>query len=960
VAFVAQSATVYISGYSSTELHSEYPLFKVYNSTITVSSSEGSFDSVFIDDEVVAYNDNSYWSSYTIDISNYIDGIPHKLELVKTSSYHCVCYFQFDFDYEHYDFEVDGIRYNVISHVDFTVETTLSPNVLIGADGVINIPETVNYGSKSLRVIRIGINSFKSRNDLKQVIVANSVESIGHYAFYNCSALSSISAKKVNEVCAHAFDGCTSLSELKCDSNISVIGDYAFYNSGIEHFNLNENVQLGEYAFKECDKLSIVEFHSIETGLSVGLFQGCNSLKNLKNFIAPAFLPPYVFQNCSNLDISDILSSPNLKEISKYSLSGCLYNETTYIEPNIESIGAYAFSGFKGNLEIKDSSNPLVITEESFSGMDIIKLRLGRNLSCWNFNFSSSLTDLNIGEFVTEIAPNIEYKRDRWYKGYIYGGAPFVNCSQLKYLEIEPSAHALVISGVGKKTNYTKCSYLDGYIYEYSYSGVFSECPIKELKICRPINTINGAEYTLEHPKGYAQSYYDYYRFKWADPFYGISTIEDLTVDYNAFENVPIQTSLKNLTIDVYTSEIPDLSNCDIETIDVKALYPPLAKGFSSKTYMNCSLNVPIGAEPNYRESEIWNNFWNINERADLLRGFRKDGLMYFILPNNTLSVISDSEPYSGDIIIPEVVDFMDTSYTVVKIEDRAFADCKDLKSLSISGSVTELGEDILQGCSSLNTLRFEDSNLPVNIPYGAYDRWSGWQDRYVNSEQVEFCIDYYYGYFRGIPIEHLYLGRNLSDKSRYRIEELLGEANSHSYRITSYDSPFCSLYNLKDLTIGAHVSTLGPDEEIIEEVNLSVSPGSFKDCSSLKKVTAQGSVPPTGAEFSNTTYSEAALIVPDNTISLYRAAYGWKEFRTILDESSAGVDDIDIRDSHTCLSITSDGIKYVGDTTEQIYICGIDGQITYSGYINPQQSVELSKGVYVVKIAGKVIKIRL
>ena len=62
-------------------------------------------------------------------------------------------------------------------------------------------------------------------------------------------------------------------------------------------------------------------------------------------------------------------------------------------------------------------------------------------------------------------------------------------------------------------------------------------------------------------------------------------------------------------------STIPDLTyNTALDTIIVLSANPPAAEGFSNKTYMNCTLCVPVGCKTSYQSAEIWKNFWNIEE----------------------------------------------------------------------------------------------------------------------------------------------------------------------------------------------------------------------------------------------------------------------------------------------------------------------------------------------------------
>lgn len=875
-----------------------------------------------------------------------------------------------------YDFEVDGIRYNVLSHVDFTVETTISPDLNIGKDGILSIPEIVRYGTKDLKVVKIGDKSFMSNMEIKDVQVPNGIESIGEYAFYDCKNLLALSAENIRMVSMHAFDGCiglthlslgeeiseikeysfascSSLTNFKYDKNIHSIGAYAFSKSGLEHFTFGEDaLTISEYAFCDCMNLKSVEFQGGNTELAIGMFKDCENLANLINISVPSIIPSFCFQNCTSLNISQIIESSNIEDISSYSLSGCAYPETIILKSNIKSLGDCVFEGFEGNLDIDDSYNALNITEKSLSGMNIVKFRLGRNLSTWNFHFSSSLTSLNVGPCVSKIAPKTEVEPgNSYYSGYTYGGAPFVNCVNLENVEIESTSTPLFISGVGKRIDYsyTGGDYQDWY-YNYSFSGVFSECPIKELKILRPISTDSGTSYTFKR----SSKYYNYTTYKWQDPFHGISSTNSLMVDYNAFEFAPISSSLKNLSIDFYVSNIPDLTICDINNIYLKTPFPPTAEGFSSKTYMNCCLNIPPDEKNEYETHEIWSNFWNITETPSLLCCIKNNGLLYHIIEDNQLSLIKDKILYSGEISIPEEIEYNGDLYIVSGIEKNAFNGCVDLRSLKIPGSIIQFGESIFSGCTSLRSLRFDDSEKTLSFPVGDFDHTSSTVSKTINGRTVRFAISYYYGYFSSLPLEELYIGRNMNNDSRYSITH-----DGYKYNITSFDAPFNNLPNLKELTIGENVDILGPNEEYISEVELYVTPGAFKECSALGKVTVTNTTPPSGVEFSNTAYSKASLIVPNNTVSLYQTADGWKEFINILDESSAGIEPITISNIPQ-ISIFSDGIIYEGEHDTSILICGIDGNCLYSGIVSSGQSVALSKGIYIILLDGKSIKVKI
>ena len=217
---------------------------------------------------------------------------------------------------------------------------------------------------------------------------------------------------------------------------------------------------------------------------------------------------------------------------------------------------------------------------------------------------------------------------------------------------------------------------------------------------------------------------------------------------------------------------------------------------------------------------------------------------------------------------------------SLTSIGSYAFYGCSNIESLSIPSSVIDFGTSVFMGCTGLKELTFEDSDNPLLLPNGLFDTATGIQKKSVNGKTIQFKIQYYKPYFYGLPIERLYLGRNLSKDSRYTIS---GDGGVDYYLISLYDAPFGNLSKLKELTIGENVNILGTEQEYIPEVDLYVTPGSFKYCSSIQSVDVKNPTPPSGAEFSTTVYNNAKLYTPDNTYDLYSCAVGWKDFVNII-----------------------------------------------------------------------------
>ena len=103
-----------------------------------------------------------------------------------------------------YDFEADGIYYNITSMADLEVEVTYKVVDYYGNStysGNITIPTSVNYNNRTFSVIGIGEsafgrsssgNDFTKGCDIQSISLPETIRYISKNAFYACGLLSEI------------------------------------------------------------------------------------------------------------------------------------------------------------------------------------------------------------------------------------------------------------------------------------------------------------------------------------------------------------------------------------------------------------------------------------------------------------------------------------------------------------------------------------------------------------------------------------------------------------------------------------------------------------------------------------------------------------------------------------------------------------------------------------------------
>ena len=84
-----------------------------------------------------------------------------------------------------YDFEVNGIYYNILSRTDWTCEVTRKESGSSSYSGEIIIPSTITYSGKTFKVTTIGEYAFFGA-DITSIVIPNGIQYIKVKAFEGC------------------------------------------------------------------------------------------------------------------------------------------------------------------------------------------------------------------------------------------------------------------------------------------------------------------------------------------------------------------------------------------------------------------------------------------------------------------------------------------------------------------------------------------------------------------------------------------------------------------------------------------------------------------------------------------------------------------------------------------------------------------------------------------------------
>lgn len=118
-------------------------------------------------------------------------------------------------------------------------------------------------------------SAFAGCTALQEVVLPGDVQVIGEYAFFNCTALTTVNLSQVAQIDQYAFQLCTSLAELTLDK-VAAIDKCAFFGcTSLKTLKLPKCTRFGDYIVTGCSSLTQIEataagnFVDIENGTSI-------------------------------------------------------------------------------------------------------------------------------------------------------------------------------------------------------------------------------------------------------------------------------------------------------------------------------------------------------------------------------------------------------------------------------------------------------------------------------------------------------------------------------------------------------------------------------------------------------------------------------------------------------------------------------------------------------------------
>ncbi len=485
---------------------------------------------------------------------------------------------------------------------------------------------------------------------------------------------------------------------------VTAISDYAFYwRKEITNVVIPDSVTtIGAYAFSNCTSLTGVSLPEGIDTLSEGIFYGCTSLSR---FVIPDTVTTIngkAFYGCTGLQ--GISFSENLESIGEYAFYNCSSLTSVSVPDSVDAIGNAAFAMCEN---LKSATLPDEV--DSLGGAvfyccrNLTSVNLPDNITAIGeamFYGCGSLENITIPENVSDI-----------------GEGAFYYCSAITEIELPTSVTKVREYAFDGCSSLATVSY-NGTIEDLDNISVGScNLPFENAEKIVPLiivfKNFDGtiidtqtlfAGTTIVPPESPIRESTEQYS-------YTFSGWEGYTADMVATEDTTF-TATYTETLNRYTYKFIDNNGTVVaeDTIDYGTEIPfpgviptkpqDLEYTYSFKGWSGYSFGMTITEDSTFTAEFI--------PTLNRFRGTLSGGEV-------TITAVDTS--MLGDITIPSTL----CGYPVAAIGNSAFADCKNIKTISIPNSITSIGDGAFSGCTSLVNI-----SIPSSVKHLGQEAFSG------------------------------------------------------------------------------------------------------------------------------------------------------------------------------------------------------------------------------------------
>ena len=243
------------------------------------------------------------------------------------------------------------------------------------------------------------------------------VKDVNPYSFYKNNYIKEVKVNNDGDIGEYAFAECSSLETCTLGEKVTRINNSAFKNcSKLQKIVIPDLVDLiGTSAFSGCTSLQTATIGNGTKSIGSSAFSGCSSLPLIVIPPSVSSIENYSFNNCTNLStviIADRTNELNLGSNDSSPLFSSCPLDSVYIGGNItyKTSSSYGYSPFYRNISLRTihiTDKETEISENEFYGCSNLKnVRIGDGVTTignWAFSGCSSLDYFAFGEKVETI-----------------------------------------------------------------------------------------------------------------------------------------------------------------------------------------------------------------------------------------------------------------------------------------------------------------------------------------------------------------------------------------------------------------------------------------------------------------------------------------------------------------------------------------------------------------------------
>ena len=392
----------------------------------------------------------------------------------------------------------------------------------------------------------------------------------------------------------------------------------------------------------------------------------------------------------------------------------------------------------------------------------------------------------------------------------------------------------------------------------------------------------------------------------------------------------------------------------------------------------------------------------SINALAYDIEVKNADGVMIYynyINEGRELAVTGGVYMYSGTVVIPEEVTFMNRTRKVTSIGERAFYECWPLTSVTIPNSVTSIGYQAFYDCDGLTSVTIPNS--VTSIENNAFSDCGGLTSVTIGNGVTSIGEWAFSGCSSLTSVTIPNSVTSIGGGAFFYCSGLSSVTIPNS--VTSIGNlAFYKCSGLSSVTIPNSVTSIGNNafqgcsglsSVTIPNSVMSIGGSAFYGCSGLTSVTIPNSVTSIGdyafdgfdmksvislieepftitgkssdsRTFSRNTFNNATLYVPAGTIDKYKATNGWKDFLFIEEgdggnptpgpepeEKVCAKPTIHYQNGKLTFQCATEGVEFISEITDsdikKNYTASVDLGVTYhisvyatrAGYTNSEKA---------------------